>query len=72
LLKLRVIKAGDASWKVEGKAWTKGGTEPANWLINYDEKKEPSAGKASIWGQPYATTPIQFDDLVVTKASENK
>jgi hypothetical protein len=72
LLKLRVMKAGDAAWKVEGKAWTKSGTEPANWLISFDEKKEPSAGRASIWGQPYATTPIQFDDLVIAKVSQNK
>lgn len=72
LLKLQVVKAGDGVWKVEGKAWTKGSSEPAKALISYDEKKEPSAGRASIWGQPYATTPIQFDNLMVTKVAEGK
>ncbi|MDB6125028.1 MAG: hypothetical protein JWQ71_4021 [Pedosphaera sp.] len=71
MLRLQVRKAGDG-WKVEGKAWTQGGTEPAAWTISFDEKKEPAAGRASIWGQPYANTPIQFDDLMVARVGATK
>ena len=68
-LRLQVRKMKDDEWKVEGKAWTDGGKEPAAWTVSFDEKKQPVAGKASIWGSPYATTPIRFDDLRVAPAS---
>ena len=68
LLKLAVRKAGSA-WIVEGKAWTEGSAEPKQPTITSEQKFEPPAGRASIWGQPYATTPIQFDDLVVKRVA---
>jgi len=70
LLRLQVTKAGEG-WKVEGKAWTQGGAEPKE-MISFEEKKEPAAGRASIWGSPYATTPIQYDDLVVLRVPAGK
>ena len=69
-LRLQVRKVKDSEWRVEGKVWTGGGKEPPAWAVSFDEKKQPVAGKASIWGSPYATTPIRFDDLRVTPASE--
>ncbi len=69
-LRLQVRKVKDGEWRVEGKVWTSGGKEPPAWAVSFDEKKQPVAGKASIWGSPYATTPIRFDDLRVTPASE--
>jgi hypothetical protein len=39
-------------------------------MVTFDEKEQPVAGKASIWASPYATTPVRFDDLLVTSASE--
>ena len=67
LLRLQIIKSSDA-WKVEGKAWTQGATEPDKVMISFDEKTEPSSGRASIWGSPFSTLPIQYDDLLVTSA----
>jgi hypothetical protein len=64
MLELQLTKAGDA-WKVTGKAWTQGTPQPSQPMISFDEKIEPSAGRASIWGSPFSTTPIQFDDLVL-------
>ena len=64
MLRLQVRKAGD-KWHVEGKAWKQGATEPAAWMISHEEKTEPTAGRASIWGAPYSTTPIRYDDLVI-------
>ena len=67
-LQLQVRKVKDGQWKVEGKAWAD--KEPSAWLVSFDEKEQPIAGKASIWGSPYATTPIRFDDLNVASATD--
>jgi hypothetical protein len=68
-MKLQVRKVGDGAWKVEGKAWKQGATETAAWMISYDEKTEPVAGRAMVSGHPFSGTPIRFDDLLVTPAS---
>jgi len=67
-LRLQVRKVKDGQWKVEGKAWTE--KEPSSWLVSFDEREQPVAGKASIWGSPYATTPIRFDDFKVASATD--
>jgi hypothetical protein len=67
LLRLQVRKAGD-SWQIEGKAWKQGSPEPTAWTISQTEKTEPSPGRASLWGSPYATTPIRYDDLLIRAA----
>jgi len=68
MLRLTVRKAG-AVWKVEGKVWKQGDTEPKEATISFDEKEEPIAGRATIWGSPFAGTPIKFDDLKVVSVS---
>lgn len=70
-LQLQVLKAADG-WQVTGKAWSQGEPEPQKHLISFDETKEPPTGRATLWGSPYATTPIQFDDLVVTRITPEK
>src|SRR5256884_337945 len=70
-LRLQVRKVKDGGWKVEGKAWKDGDKEPSAWMVSFDEKEQPVAGRASIWGSPYATTPIRFDDLLVYPAKMN-
>ena len=67
-LRLQVRKIKDGEWKVEGKVWAD--KEPSAWLVSFDEKEQPVAGKASIWGSPYATTPIRYDDLRVASAAD--
>src|SRR5436190_15528821 len=69
-LRLQVRKVKDGGWKVEGKAWKDGDEEPSAWMVTFDEKEQPVAGRASIWGSPYATTPIRFDDLLVLPSSD--
>jgi len=66
-LKLQVRKVKDGEFAVEGKAWKQGAPEPEKWLVTCTEKAEPPAGRASVWGNPFAGTPIEYDDLVVTK-----
>ncbi len=66
-LQIRRVKAGE--WKVEGKAWKQGAAEPDSWTLSWTESAEPIPGRASIWGTPYATTPIRFDDLQMGRAA---
>src|SRR6266496_3556456 len=68
-LRLQVRKVKDGQWKVEGKVWVD--QEPSGWLVSFDEREQPVAGKASIWGSPYATTAIRFDDLKVAPVPGN-
>lgn len=67
-LRLQVRRIKDGEWKVEGKAW-QAGAEPKEWLISWDEKEEPISGKASIFGSPFAGTPIGYDDLGVERVT---
>ena len=66
-LRVQVRKAKDG-WVVEGKAWPAGTPEPAAWTITFPTKEEPPAGRAGIWGSPFAGTPIRFDDLDLAPA----
>jgi len=69
ILRLQIRKTGD-SWTIEGKAWKDGGAEPAGWTVSHEEKTEPTAGRASIWGSPYSTTPIRYDDLLIKTVTD--
>lgn len=71
-LRLQVRKTKGGEWKVEGKVWVQGSAEPTTWMIVADEKEEPTAGRASVFGSPFSGTPIQFDDLMVSALEENK
>lgn len=59
------VRKGGTGWTIEGRAWASGEPEPEKPLISLEEKSEPTAGRAGIWGSPYAGTPIRFDDLVL-------
>lgn len=65
MLKLQIRKVKEGEFAVEGKAWKQGTTEPEKWTITHTEKSELIPGRASIWGNPFAGTPIDFDDLMV-------
>ena len=69
MLQLRKTKDG---WESLGKAWTHGAPEPDTWTISHVEKDEPSAGRPGIWGSPFSGTPIRYDDLKVTRATDKR
>jgi hypothetical protein len=71
VLLLQTRKAGDGQWKIEGKAWLQTGPEPAGWMLSLETRDEPFPGRASLWATPYSGTPIQFDDLVLTRLSRS-
>ena len=70
VLRLQSRKVKDGEFKVEGKAWKQGDAEPKEWQISRSETAGASTGRASVWGMPFAGTPIHFDDLIVARAVE--
>ena len=68
-LRLQCRKVKDGELKVEGKAWKQGDPEPKDWQISLAETAESPAGRPSVWGMPFAGTPIKFDDLQVARAT---
>lgn len=65
MLRLAVSPVGSGKWKVTGKAWTAGIPEPADVQITLETTSPPTRGQCSIWGTPYAGTPIDFDGIKV-------
>jgi len=63
-LRITVRKSG-AGWVIEGKAWADGTPEPEKPMITIEESTALTAGRAGIWGSPYAGTAIRFDDLLL-------
>jgi len=53
--------------KLEAKVWKQGEPEPAAWQLSFPDPGAPP-GRASIWGMPFAGTPLRFDDLTVAPA----
>ena len=66
VLRLGLIKSGNAEWKITGEAWKEGAQQKDVATVTHQEKPPPIAGKASIWGAPYAGTPIRFDDMALS------
>jgi hypothetical protein len=64
-LQLQVRKVSESKWNIEGRAWEDGTPEAKDWSISFEVSEAPPAGKASIWGAPYSSKPILFDDLSV-------
>lgn len=52
-------------WKVQAKVWHSSQIEPADWQLTWIETAEPLPGRTTLWGQPFAGTPIAVDDLRV-------
>jgi hypothetical protein len=62
-LKLQVRKVKEGHWLAEGKVWKDGTSEPKDWTITHPINEEPPSGRPTVWGNPFAGTPIHFDDL---------
>ena len=51
--------------RVKCKLWPKKEEEPKAWFLEEEFKQEYEGGKCALWGVPYASTPILFDDLFI-------
>jgi len=68
-LRLQVRKIENGERRIEGKAWPQVAAEPQAWMLAFNDKEEPVAGRASVLGSPFSGTPIWFDDLVVERVT---
>jgi hypothetical protein len=68
MLKLQLIQSADGKEHAQGKVWKHQDKEPQAWQIDQVIAGNLSAGRASIWGNPYSGTPIRYDDLQVATA----
>lgn len=66
-LRLQIHKVKADEFKVAGWAWSAGTEAPKEPQITIIESQPQPAGKAGVWGMPFAGTPIRFDDLKVAK-----
>ena len=64
-LELSVEQISATSWHVCAKVWEHGVTEPVDSILAWTTTRQPSTGRPSMWGIPYAGQPIFFDDLSV-------
>jgi hypothetical protein len=71
LFRLELVQAKGGGLMVRGKAWTEGEKEPS-WMIEHTAEGNLPAGRSSVWGSPYAGTPIRFDDLRILTAAPPK
>lgn len=69
MVRLQCRKVTDSEFKVEGKVWKQGDTEPKDWQVSQAEPAASPAGRSSVWGMPFSGTPIEFDDLLVSRAT---
>lgn len=60
-LEVRTVKPGE--WEIRGKVWYGSEPEPAEWTVTHTTDTAPRGGRASIWGSPFAGTPIRYDNL---------
>ena len=52
--------------RLQCKLWPKEQNEPTEWFISEEFDIEYEGGKCALWGYPYSSTPILFDDLVIS------
>jgi hypothetical protein len=50
---------------VQYKLWPSQESEPDNWLVSDKFDIEYKGGKCALWGFPYASTPILFDNISI-------
>ena len=65
-LRLRTVPINQEKWLICGSVWYEGDNPPLDWQVKLESDILPS-GKASLWGMPYSSKPIQFDDIVLKK-----
>ena len=69
-VRLRVSKAAEGRWKVEGKSWPADAAEPPAWDLTHETTDPPTAGRASVWGVPFSGQAIRFEDLAARSATD--
>ena len=64
-LRFRTEPAAEEGTKVFCKVWDTADKEPPEWSLVHRDKAPFAGGKCLLWGIPYASTEIYFDDLQI-------
>ena len=64
-LRFKVEPLGGEEIKISGKVWDASRGEPSKWSMAYQGKLPFTGGKCVLWGIPYASSEIFFDDVKV-------
>ncbi len=65
MMKLELRAAEGGKWVLRGKTWKQGESEPANWMVNWQETEKLATGRASLNATPYSEKPVDFDDVEI-------
>lgn len=65
-------KEANQSTQLQIKLWPKMEKEPVDWFFSEKFKIEYEGGKCALWGYPYSSKEILFDDLMVLSSQQNK
>ena len=57
--------ASKEATRLQFKLWPKAQNEPKEWFLREEFDIEYMGGKCALWGFPYSSTPILFDDIAV-------
>jgi hypothetical protein len=66
-LHLEIRSEPNERWKITGRAGEQSAPAGSATTISFEETEEPVPGRASVFGSPFAGTPIWFDDLKVLR-----
>lgn len=66
-IRFQALPCGDANQStcLQFKLWPKQDKEPNQWFLSEEFNVEYKGGKCALWGFPYSSTPILFDDLTI-------
>ncbi len=59
--------AGDSNLttRLQFKLWPEMNNEPKDWILSEQYDVEYKGGKCALWGFPYSSTPIRFDNIEI-------
>jgi hypothetical protein len=60
-----MVADSNQSTRLQFKLWPKQQKEPADWNLSEIFEFKYVGGKCALWGYPYSSMPIFFDDLVI-------
>ena len=64
-VRFQAIPGDGENTRIRLKLWKGDADEPDEWLLDQVDPNGFAGGKCALWGDPYAGTPIHFDDLKI-------
>lgn len=71
-LRLVVRPTPEGGSEARAKVWLESEEEPTEWMIEATSSEEIYSSKSSLWGLPYSSEPIHFDDLRVAPYTDSE